>query len=97
MYTNGLWYMVKFEMFEWGAYWGNPDLGMASVINHGDANGDGVVDAADIVYLNNYLFQNGFAPDPLELGDANCDGTVDSGDVVFLLNYLYQNGSAPGC
>jgi hypothetical protein len=29
MYTNGLWYMVKYEMFEWGAFWGNPDLGMA--------------------------------------------------------------------
>jgi len=28
MYTNGLWYMVKFEMFEWGALWGNPDLAM---------------------------------------------------------------------
>ena len=28
MYTNGLWYQVKYEMFEWGAYWGNPDLAM---------------------------------------------------------------------
>jgi len=33
MYTNGLWYMVKYEMFEWGALWGNPDLGMAPVIS----------------------------------------------------------------
>jgi hypothetical protein len=31
MYTNGLWYSVKYEMFEWGALWGNPDLGMANV------------------------------------------------------------------
>jgi hypothetical protein len=31
MYTNGLWYMVKYEMFEWGALWGNPDLGVAPV------------------------------------------------------------------
>jgi hypothetical protein len=97
MYTNGLWYMVKFEMFEWGAFWGNPDLSMASVVNYGDANGDGAIDAADIVYLINYLFQSGLAPDPFELGDANCDGAVDGGDVVFLVNYLYQNGSAPGC
>ncbi len=29
MYTYGLWYYVKYETFEWGAYWGNPDLGMA--------------------------------------------------------------------
>lgn len=26
MYVNGLWYYVKYEMFEWGALWGNPDL-----------------------------------------------------------------------
>jgi hypothetical protein len=34
MYTNGLWYMVKYEMFEWGAFWGNPDLGMAPVVTN---------------------------------------------------------------
>ena len=28
MYTNGLWGDVKYEMFEWGALWGNPDLSM---------------------------------------------------------------------
>ncbi len=28
MYTNGLWGYVKYEMFEWGAFWGNPDLSM---------------------------------------------------------------------
>ncbi len=31
MYTNNLWYQTKYEMFEWGALWGNPDLGMESV------------------------------------------------------------------
>jgi len=28
MYTNGLWYYPYYEMFEWGALWGNPDLAM---------------------------------------------------------------------
>jgi hypothetical protein len=28
MYTHGLWYYTKYEMFEWGALWGNPDLAM---------------------------------------------------------------------
>ncbi|UCF12497.1 MAG: hypothetical protein JSW06_10760 [Thermoplasmatales archaeon] len=32
MYTNGLWYYVKYEMFEWGALWGNPNLGMVTAI-----------------------------------------------------------------
>lgn len=28
MYTYGLWSNVKYETYEWGAIWGNPDLGM---------------------------------------------------------------------
>jgi len=28
MYLNGLWGYLKYETFEWGALWGNPDLGM---------------------------------------------------------------------
>ena len=28
MYINNLWSYTKYEMFEWGALWGNPNLGM---------------------------------------------------------------------
>jgi hypothetical protein len=31
MYINNLWYYTKYEMFEWGAFWGNPDLTMGPV------------------------------------------------------------------
>jgi hypothetical protein len=34
MYTKNLWYSLKYETFEWGALWGNPDLGMAPVITN---------------------------------------------------------------
>jgi hypothetical protein len=35
MYNNSLWYYDKYETFEWGALWGNPDLTMAPVtISH---------------------------------------------------------------
>jgi hypothetical protein len=63
----------------------------------GNANGDGVIDIADVVYLLNYLFISGPASDPLEAGDANCDGVVDIADVVYLLNYLFLGGPPPGC
>jgi hypothetical protein len=63
----------------------------------GDANGDSLVDIADVVYLINYLFTDGPAPDPLWVGDANCDGVVDIADVVYLLNYLFLSGPPPGC
>ncbi|MBN2446661.1 MAG: hypothetical protein JXO22_08045, partial [Phycisphaerae bacterium] len=30
MYQSGLWYSTKYETFEWGALWGNPNLGMVA-------------------------------------------------------------------
>jgi agmatine/peptidylarginine deiminase len=67
----------------------------------GDANGDGVINVTDVVYLINYLFlvPPGPAPQPLAAGDANCDGTINVTDVVYLINYLFllPPGPPPGC
>jgi subtilisin family serine protease len=65
----------------------------------GDANGDDLVDVADIVFLINYLYRSGTEPDPLAAGDPNADCVVDVADIVYLLNYLYRSGPAPqpGC
>lgn len=62
----------------------------------GDANGDGVTDAGDVVFLVNYLYRDGLAPAPLRLGDPTADCTVNAGDVVFLINFLFKGGPAPG-
>lgn len=32
MYTDDLWYYLKYETFEWGALWGNPDLTMDEIV-----------------------------------------------------------------
>jgi len=63
----------------------------------GDANGDGLINASDVVYLINYLFKGGPAPVPLEAGDVNCDGIINSADVVYLINYLFKGGPPPSC
>jgi hypothetical protein len=64
----------------------------------GDANGDGVINSADVSYLINYLFIAGPPPVPLEAGDANGDGMVNSADVAYLINYLFVGGPPPlGC
>ena len=63
----------------------------------GDANADGAINAVDIIYLINYLFNETSAPDPLWLGDANCDRKVDIVDIVYLINYLFGEGPPPGC
>jgi len=61
----------------------------------GDVNGDDVINSADIVFLINYLFKSGLAPDPLELGDVNCDDVINSADVVYLIDYLFKGGPPP--
>ena len=63
----------------------------------GDANGDGVININDVVFLINYLFIGGPAPQPLQAGDANSDGVVNINDVVYLINYLFVGGPPPGC
>ncbi len=61
----------------------------------GDANGDGIWNASDVVYLINYLFISGPPPVPLQAGDANCNGIINAADVVYLINYLFIGGPPP--
>ncbi len=63
----------------------------------GDANGDGMVNVGDAVFLISYVFKGGLAPDPLEAGDANCDGGVNVGDAVYLISYVFKGGPEPCC
>ncbi|MGB2804904.1 MAG: dockerin type I repeat-containing protein, partial [Candidatus Zixiibacteriota bacterium] len=67
----------------------------------GDVNivpgGDGVVNVADVVFLVNYLYKGGDAPDPYWEGDVTCDGVINVADVVYLVNYLYKGGPVPRC
>ncbi len=65
----------------------------------GDANGDAIVDAGDVVYLIDYLFLKGPPPNPLASGDPNSDCIVDIADIVYLINYLFIEGPEPqrGC
>jgi subtilisin family serine protease len=59
---------------------------------YGDATNDGVVNAADVVYLMNYLFRGGPPPDLPSAGDPNGDCIINSADLVYLTNYLFRHG-----
>jgi hypothetical protein len=63
----------------------------------GDANGDGIINLEDVIYLVNYLYKGGLSPSPLEAGNCNCDEVLDVGDVIFLINYLLKDGPRPSC
>lgn len=63
----------------------------------GDANYDDKVNISDAVYLINYVFSGGLAPQPiLEVGDANCDSRVNVSDAVYIINYVFNGGGVPG-
>ncbi len=70
-------------------------LGSGGAFVCGDANGDGQVNVADAVYLINYVFKGGPAPDPICVGNANGDGQCNIGDAVYLINYVFKGGPAP--
>jgi 6-phosphogluconolactonase (cycloisomerase 2 family) len=61
----------------------------------GDVNYDNERNIADVVFLVNYLFGGGPAPDPIECGDVNCDEYVNVGDAIYLINYLFIDGPPP--
>jgi len=61
----------------------------------GDANGDGLVNVADPVFILLYAFAGGRAPAVLDSADVNDDARIDLGDAIGLLNYLFQGGPPP--
>ncbi len=63
----------------------------------GDANGSGGINISDVVYLINYIFSSGPAPNPLCRGDANGSGAINISDAVLLVNYIFSGGIAPHC
>jgi hypothetical protein len=51
------------------------------------------LDVTDLVYMINYLFKHGPAPEPYaDQGDVNADGKVDVVDVVYMINYVFYGG-----
>jgi len=61
----------------------------------GNTDGNNGIDIDDVVFLLQYLYMGGPAPDPLEYGNVNCYGLIDIDDVLYLLNYLFAGGPYP--
>ena len=60
-----------------------------------DHNGSPLIDIADLVYLVDYMFNEG--PTPVCLGEADLDanGVNDIADLVFLVDYMFNDGPEP--
>lgn len=61
----------------------------------GDTNADGGVNVGDAVFVINYVFKGGAAPDPECSGDSNGDGTCNVGDAVYLISHIFSGGPGP--
>jgi thermitase len=67
-------------------------LASAYTYVYGDANGDGVINLGDLVFLITYLYRGGPPPGNLSAGDGNGDCVINIGDVVYMISYLYHMG-----
>lgn len=63
----------------------------------GEANGDGRIDLADVIFILDYLFPaSGFASLPCaDVADINDDGMTALGDPIAFLMYLFASGPPP--
>ncbi|HEU4436682.1 MAG TPA: hypothetical protein VFR89_04395, partial [candidate division Zixibacteria bacterium] len=60
-----------------------------TLLKLGDANHDGLLTAADIVLLLNFVFLQEPLDPPLEVADLNCDGLYAPADIVLALNAVF--------
>ncbi|MBN2226886.1 MAG: hypothetical protein JW763_05940 [candidate division Zixibacteria bacterium] len=54
-----------------------------------DINADGADDLLDILFLIQYFYHGGTAPDPIAKADFDDDGMVDIADLMQLVAYIY--------
>jgi hypothetical protein len=66
-----------------------------SQVSCGDADGSGAVEIGDAVYIINYIFGGGPAPNPMLTADADCSGSVSIADAVVVINYIFGGGPIP--
>ena len=65
-----------------------PPAAIAVGAGAGDANGDGTVNAADIVEVVNYIMGSPSDKFDAEKADVNGDGTVNAADIVGIVNII---------
>lgn len=80
---------------QFGPISSNPTPALSSDPLRGDANGNGEINAGDVVYLIMYFFKDGPPPPTLKNGDVNGDGVINIADMVYLINYLFMDGPPP--
>lgn len=63
----------------------------------GDVNNDETINILDIIFLIDYKFKGGPAPENPAAADVNIDAAVNILDIIYLIDYKFKGGSAPNC
>ncbi len=63
----------------------------------GDVDGAEGINILDIVFIINYKYKSGPAPNPLEAADVDGISPVNILDIVYLINFKYKSGPPPAC
>lgn len=71
--------------------------GAINLLACGDVNLDNNVNLLDIVFLIDYKFKGGPAPQYPALADIDGDGVFNILDIVFLIDYKFKGGPSPEC
>jgi len=65
----------------------------------GDLDGNGVIDARDIIWMIIAVFKCDFPPcwpaSDSRAGDVNCSGDFTSADIIYLVNHVFKGGIEP--
>lgn len=61
----------------------------------GDANNDATADFADAIYVLDFLYSGGMAPDCFDAADINDDGRIDLSDSLYLILHLFLSAPQP--
>ena len=75
----------------------NVDCGPLFGCDPGDVNEDGIINILDIIYLIDYKFEGGPAPQPFEVcsGDVDCNCIVNILDIIYLIDFKFTEGPPP--
>ncbi len=63
----------------------------------GNIDGQARINILDVVFLINYIYKEGAAPNPLIFADVDGIAPINLLDVVYLINFIYKDGSNPAC
>jgi len=79
----------------WDVLWAGLYISDATCYECGDCNSDDGINILDVVFLINFIYKGGTAPNPLSLGRIDGDELINILDVIYLINYIYKDGPDP--